>query len=63
MTRIKNLKKGDKFSFNDIIYTVYKKFRQWQLNDDPYLITICGEVFYFGGLEVKAIDELENKKP
>jgi len=45
---IKDLKKNDKFIFNNKIYIVRKKYR----NDDSPLITNCGELFHYDELEV-----------
>lgn len=55
---IKELKKGDKFKFNDVIYTVRQKFSDWKNDKEPYLTTTCGEVFYFEELEVDTVDSL-----
>ena len=52
---IRELKKGNKFKFNDIIYTVKQKFSDWKKDDEPYLVTICGKVFYHDELEVELI--------
>lgn len=54
-TIIKNLKKGDRFKFNDTIYTVKQKFSDWKKNDEPYLTTNSGETFYFDELEVEKV--------
>ena len=51
-TLIKNLKKGDKFKFNETIYTVKQKFSDWKKDDNPYLMTVCGQVFWHDELEV-----------
>ena len=51
-TLIKNLKKGDKFKFNETIYTVKQKFSDWKKDDNPYLMTVCGQVFWYDELEV-----------
>jgi len=53
---IKSLKKGSQFKFNNTIYTVKQKFTDWKKNDEPYLITICGQVFWFDELEVELFD-------
>lgn len=50
---IKTLKKGSQFKFNDTIYTVKQKFSDWKKNDEPYLTTFCGQVFWFDELEVE----------
>jgi hypothetical protein len=52
MTTIDKLKKGDKFKFNNSVYIVKQKFSDWKKNDEPYLVTQCGQVFWFGELEV-----------
>ena len=44
-TTIDNLKKNCKFEFNDIEYVVKQKFSDWKKDGDPYLLTICGEIF------------------
>jgi len=55
-TQIKDLKKDSKFRFNDTIYKVKQKFSKWKTNDDPYLLTNNGEIFYHGELEVEKIE-------
>lgn len=52
---IKDLKKGNRFRFNDTIYTVKQKFADRKRNNEPYLITECGEIFWFDELEVELI--------
>lgn len=52
---IKELKKGSQFKFNDTIYTVRQKFSDWKKNDEPYLTTVCGQVFWFDELEVELV--------
>jgi hypothetical protein len=52
---IKTLKKGNQFKFSDTVYTVKQKFADWKKNDEPYLITTCGQVFWFDELEVEII--------
>jgi len=52
---IKTLKKGSQFKFNDTIYTVKQKFSDWKKNDEPYLTTVCGQVFWFNELEVELV--------
>ena len=52
---VKDLKKGDKFKFNDNIYQVYKPFRVWNRNDDPYMMTTGNEIYYNDALEVEKI--------
>lgn len=54
-TIIKNLKKGDKFRFNNITYTVKQKFSDWKKDDEPYLKTQSGDVFWFDELEVELV--------
>lgn len=51
---IKDLKRGDKFRFNDKIYTVKRKFSQLK-NEELYLKTECGEIFYFDELEIEKV--------
>jgi hypothetical protein len=53
---IKLLKKGSRFKFNDTIYIVKQKFSDWRKDDEPYLTTFCGEVFWFDELEVELED-------
>lgn len=50
---IQDLKKRDQFKFNDKVYIVKQKFSDWKKNDEPYLTTICGQVFWFNELEVE----------
>lgn len=52
---IKDLKKGDKFRFNDSIFTVRQKFSDWKKDNEPYLVTVCGQIFYFDELEVELL--------
>jgi len=52
---IKYLKKGSQFKFNDTIYTVKLKFSDWKKDDNPYLMTTCGQVFWYDELEVEAV--------
>ena len=52
---IKTLKKGSQFKFNNTIYTVKQKFSDWKKNDEPYLTTFCGQVFWFDELEVELV--------
>lgn len=54
---IKDLKKKDHFKFNYRIYQVKQKFTDWKKNDGPYLVTFCGEVFWFEELEVERVKE------
>jgi hypothetical protein len=54
---IKSLKKGSKFKFNDTIYTVKQKFSDWKKDDNPYLMTTCGQVFWYDELEVEAVSQ------
>ena len=54
-TTIKDLKKTDKFKFNNTVYTVRQKFSNWKKNDDPYLLTVCGQIFYYDELEVEKV--------
>jgi len=58
-TFIKDLKKGSQFKFNETLYTVRQKFSDWQENDEPYLKTICGEIFWYDKLEVELIHEVK----
>ena len=52
---IKDLKKGSRFKFNDTIYTVKQRFSAWKRNDEPYLLTLCGQIFYHDELEVEFV--------
>lgn len=52
---IKDLKKGEKFKFNDTIYVVKQKYSDWKKNDEPYLKTVCGTYFEHDELEVESI--------
>jgi hypothetical protein len=52
--QIKDLKKGEKFKFNNNIYTVKQKYSDWKKNDEPYLTTLCGLKFEFDELEVES---------
>lgn len=52
---IETLKKGNQFKFNDTIYTVKQKFSDWKKDGEPYLITVCGQIFYHGELEIEYI--------
>lgn len=54
-TTIKDLKKNDKFKFNSTVYTVKQKFSNWKKNDDPYLLTTSGDIFYNDELEVEKV--------
>lgn len=54
-TLIKDLKKGDRFRFNNMIYVVRQKFSDWRKNDEPFLKTECGQVFWHDELEVELI--------
>lgn len=55
LVTIKSLKKGDSFKFNNTIYTVKQKFSDWKKDDEPYLITNCGQIFWFDELEVELV--------
>lgn len=50
---IKDLKKYQRFYFNNKPYTVKQRFSDWKKDDNPYLKTECGEVFWFDELIVK----------
>lgn len=52
---IKTLKKGNQFKFNGTIYTVKQKYSDWKNNDEPYLTTVCGQLFWFDELEVEKV--------
>ncbi len=52
---IKTLKKGDKFKFNETIYTVRQRFSNWKKDGEPYMLTEDGQIFYFDELEVEAV--------
>ena len=54
--RIDKLTKRDMFKFNNIIYTVHKKYR----NDDSPLITECGQPFHNEEMEVEYLGKKEN---
>ena len=54
-TLIKDLKKGNRFRFNGMIHVVRQKFLDWRKNDEPYLKTECGQVFWNDELEVELI--------
>lgn len=51
--KIKDLKKGDEFKFNQTYYIVKQKFSDWKKNGEPYLKTNCGQIFWFDELEVQ----------
>lgn len=53
--RIKDLKKGEKFLFNDTVYAVKQRFSDWKKNDEPYLTTLCGVKFEWDELEVESV--------
>ena len=53
---IKDLKKNDKFIFNYTTYTVRQKFSDWKKDDNPYLKTTDGHLWWFDELEVEAVD-------
>lgn len=55
-TTIKQLKKKDSFKFNDKFYSVKQKWSNWKKNDEPYLLTECGEIFYYENLEIIKIN-------
>ena len=52
ITTIADLKKGDTFEFNCTIFEVKQSYKDWKRNDEPYLVTSCGNLYYYGGLEV-----------
>lgn len=54
-TFIKTLKKGDKFKFNDRTYIVKQKYSDWKKDGEQYMVTVCGQVFWFDELEVELI--------
>jgi len=54
----KDLKKGDNFYFSGKIYTVKQKFSDWRKNDEPFLKTVNGDVFWFDELDVDLIKKL-----
>jgi hypothetical protein len=58
--KISELKKGDKFIFNNKEYTVKQRFSDWRKNDEPYMITKCGQIFWHDELEVDKIELLGN---
>lgn len=53
---LKSLKKGNQFKFNYTVYTVKQKFRDWKKDDSPYLMTTCGQVFWYDNLEVELLE-------
>ena len=56
ITTIKDLKKGDKFTFCNDTYLVKQKFSKWKRSDEPYLVASCGQIFYNEDLEVQLIN-------
>lgn len=52
---IKHLKRGNKFIFNGTVYTVRQKYSDWKKNGESYLITVCGQLFWFDELEVELL--------
>lgn len=52
---LKDLKKGDRFIFNNTTYTVAKKFAEWSKSKEQYLKTTDGWYWYWGGLIVEKI--------
>jgi len=52
---IRQLKKGSIFKFNDTTYIVKQKYSDWKKNDEPYLITNCGHIFWYDELEVELV--------
>lgn len=52
-TLIKDLKKHDHFIFNNQTFIVKQSFKDWKKNDAPYMLTTCGEVFWYDELEVE----------
>jgi hypothetical protein len=58
MTTIKDLKKGDKFRFNGIIYTVRRKFIVNEREDKPLIAydELCQRSdFWWEGLEIEKL--------
>ena len=53
--QIKDLKKNNVFKFNDKEYRVKQKFSDWKKDGEPYLMTYCGQVFWFDELEVELL--------
>lgn len=53
---IKDLKKNEKFRFNDTVYIVKQKFADWKKNGEPYLVTSCGEKFWYEELIVEPVN-------
>lgn len=51
---IKDLKKNDKFRFNDTVYTVRKK---WMSDNSPLRVVESSEEFFYDELEVEIISE------
>jgi hypothetical protein len=60
--QIKELKKGNKFWFNNTLYTVKQKHSDWKKDGEPYLLTTCGQIFYFGELEIEQLIKKEVTK-
>lgn len=54
MAFIKDLKRNQTFQFNDKIYKVRRKFTKYK-NEEPHLLTECGQIFYFDELEITII--------
>jgi hypothetical protein len=52
-TIIALLKKDDKFIFNNETYIVKQKYSDWEKDGNPYLISYCGQIFWFDELEVE----------
>lgn len=49
---IKDLKKGNKFEFSGEFFEVKQKLSDWKKDGEPYLLTKCGQIFWFDELEV-----------
>jgi len=56
IVEIKSLKKNDGFIFNDQLYIVRQKYSDLGKNEEPYLVTRCGEIFYNAELEVSKVN-------
>jgi hypothetical protein len=54
--KIKEVKKGSKFIFNDEVLIVKQVFSDWKKDNNPYLLTTCGEYFFYDELEIEFIN-------
>jgi len=58
---IKQLKKGNQFKFNGNTYTVKQKYSNWKKDNEPYLLTSCGQFFFYDEIEVEFVYRGYNK--